>query len=35
MNPEKLSELSRNASALAVFDTADRIYREVRTLAGS
>jgi UDP-N-acetylglucosamine--N-acetylmuramyl-(pentapeptide) pyrophosphoryl-undecaprenol N-acetylglucosamine transferase len=33
MSPEKLLELSRNASALAVFDTADRIYREVRTLA--
>lgn len=35
MNPEKLLELSRNASALAVFDTADRIYREVRTLVGA
>ncbi len=31
-NPEKLAELSRNASALAVFDTADQIYREVRML---
>lgn len=32
MNPEKLAELSRNASALAVFDTAEQIYREVREL---
>ena len=32
MNPEKLQELSRNASALAVLDTADQIYRAVREL---
>ncbi|MGI5896356.1 MAG: undecaprenyldiphospho-muramoylpentapeptide beta-N-acetylglucosaminyltransferase [Oscillospiraceae bacterium] len=32
MNPEKLAELSHNASTLAVFDTADQIYRAIRGL---
>jgi len=32
MNPEKLAAFSKNASAMAVFDTADRIYNEVRAL---
>ena len=31
---EKLAELSRNASAMAVFDTADQIYREIVGLNG-
>lgn len=35
MNPEKISGLSRNASALAVFDTADRIYHEICNLIKS
>ena len=31
-NPEKLSSFSKSASEMAVFDTADRIYNEVRAL---
>lgn len=32
INPEKLMELSRNASALAVFDTAEQIYQIISDL---
>lgn len=32
INPEKLMELSRNASALAVFDTSEQIYHIITSL---